>query len=72
MSEFEGMVWIVECNHRPLMRGSRVVSFPCGGEGTNAMREYLHTLQASPAGKQNYYDAVIYESRAKISGRSRA
>lgn len=62
MSEWSGVVWIVECDHEPLIVNGQPVSFPCGGEGTNAVRWFLNTL---PTDGEHYYDAVLYESRAR-------
>lgn len=62
MDEWDGVVWVVEKNHKPLLKGGRIVCFPCGGEGTNRVRAYLNTF---PTGERDYYDAVLYESRAR-------
>jgi hypothetical protein len=63
MSEFEGMVWVIEVDHAPLIRRGKVVSFPCGAVGTIAVRKYLNTF---PTNDGHYYDAVIYRSPAAL------
>ena len=56
-------VWIVERNHVPLVIEERVVSFPCTMTGTNMVRAYLNTFPTSSEDSENYYDAVLYQSK---------
>ena len=62
MDEWDGIVWVVERNHKPLVQGGRIACFPCGGDGTNDVRAYLNSF---PVGERDYYDAVLYETRAR-------
>jgi hypothetical protein len=71
MAEFDGMVWIVERDLKPLIVDGRVVSFPCGGKGTNAVRAYLNQFPKSSEDTEHYYDAVIYRSPAALKSEGR-
>jgi hypothetical protein len=65
--EFDGLVWVVERDHQPLIRDGRVVCFPCGSKGTSAVRDFLN-LPFFRGDTEHYYDAVLYENRAKKQG----
>jgi len=54
------VVWIVERDHMPLMVDGRPACFLSDEEGISAVRAYLNTF---PTDGENYYDAVLYESR---------
>ena len=54
----EGVVWIAECDHKPIIIHGKLVSFPYTENGAMALMNYLNTF---PTDDGHYYDGVQYQ-----------
>jgi len=57
-----GEVWIIECDHKPLIVHGIRTCFGADEEGTREAKKHLNKL---PTDDGHYYDAVLYVPKEK-------
>lgn len=56
-------VWVIQCDHEPMIIDGELKCFPASAQGTRSAREflnYLHAIVRPLSREAHYFDAVLY------------